>query len=787
MSWKGYLKWLKDQIENIEKAEREDNTWEVERIAEAVLFSLSATEKLAKEKNCIEKWGEIKEFFIRKLSEIEEVRKKTFYSFLSSDHIEEDEYLEEGLELYKQKKYQEAVDILLPIYEKGKKNNPLLIKAISDCLDKTNQLLKLVDFLTDVIHSGYVSSQDKGELYNLLGKTYLKLGQNSQAKEAFWWAKRFLPQRKEIDENLLKIDGEKLKPKGKFSLLIEKGKLTQEELEKAKKEAISKKEDIEDVLMKMYNISKEDIGEALSAFYNVPFESFNPNLDPPYNIFERKKLNPDYLKRYGWVPLKEEGNKIIVLMQNPYDFTRLDEIKFILGTNFIEPRVGLKRDIEAYIDKFFRELKGEDELIKFDEVISEDKEREEIEEYEDAFSEQDSEIVRLVNAILVEAWRKGASDIHIEPNSRSRYLLIRFRVDGACHEFRRLKFALGRPIVSRIKIMAKMDIAERRLPQDGKIKLKIPDLNKVVEYRVVTVPTIDNQEDVVLRVLASGKPMPLEKLGMSKRNKEMFQQIITQPYGLILVVGPTGSGKTTTLHSALNYINTPDKKIWTAEDPVEITQEGLRQVQINPKIGLNFAAILRSFLRADPDVIMIGEMRDKETAHIGIEASLTGHLVFSTLHTNSAPETVTRLLDMDVDPFNFADSLLCVLAQRLVRTLCDNCKEAYKPSDLELEELKNEFGPEWEKFFPEEFLNDPVLYRPKGCNRCMDGYRGRIGIHELLINSENIKKLIKFKKPTEEIRDVAIKEGMLTLKQDGILKVINGITTINQVRSVARA
>jgi type II secretory ATPase GspE/PulE/Tfp pilus assembly ATPase PilB-like protein len=251
------------------------------------------------------------------------------------------------------------------------------------------------------------------------------------------------------------------------------------------------------------------------------------------------------------------------------------------------------------------------------------------------------------------------------------------------------------------------------------------------------------------------------------------------------VVGPTGSGKTTTLHSAVSYINTPERKIWTAEDPVEITQEGLRQVQVNPKIGLTFASALRSFLRADPDVIMIGEMRDKETAHIGVESSLTGHLVLSTLHTNSAPETVTRLLDMDLDPFNFADSLLCVLAQRLVKTLCPNCKQAYTPDAKELEEMSLEFGPGWDVQAREFLQGKPTLYRKVGCGQCVGGYKGRVGVHELMINSSGIKDQIKRRKPTEEIREQAVSEGMLTLKQDGMMKVLQGLTDMDQVRAAS--
>jgi type II secretory ATPase GspE/PulE/Tfp pilus assembly ATPase PilB-like protein len=337
------------------------------------------------------------------------------------------------------------------------------------------------------------------------------------------------------------------------------------------------------------------------------------------------------------------------------------------------------------------------------------------------------------------------------------------------------------PVVSRIKIMASLDIAERRLPQDGKIKFVYK--NKPVELRVATLPTVAG-EDVVLRILASAEAMPLEALHLSESDYTNLKEIISRPYGIILVVGPTGSGKTTTLHAALAQINTPEKKIWTAEDPVEITQEGLRQVEVKPKIEFDFARAMRSFLRANPDVIMVGEMRDRETAHIGIEASLTGHLVLSTLHTNSAPETITRLIDMGIDPLNFADSILGILAQRLVRTLCKKCKEPYHPEREEFESLSQSYG---ERFPQLGIVYDDklTLYKPKGCDECnQSGYKGRAGVYELLIGTKDIKRVIAKRGTVEEIRQQAIKDGMRTLYQDGIAKVFSGLTTYKQVRSV---
>ncbi|MFW5958336.1 MAG: GspE/PulE family protein, partial [Desulfosalsimonas sp.] len=409
---------------------------------------------------------------------------------------------------------------------------------------------------------------------------------------------------------------------------------------------------------------------------------------------------------------------------------------------------------------------------------------EEEEETED-INEESGAVVQLVNKMILDAHARGASDIHLEPYPGKQNTRVRIRVDGSCTLYQTIPYSYKNAVVARIKIMADLDIAEKRKPQDGKIRFKKFG-GREIELRVATVPTQGGLEDVVIRILSAGEPLPLERMGFSRRNYEAFAESVSKPYGMVLVCGPTGSGKTTTLHSALRYINNIERKIWTAEDPVEITQKGLRQVQVKPKIGYDFAAAMRAFLRADPDVIMVGEMRDRETTQMGIEASLTGHLVFSTLHTNSAPETVTRLLDMGMDPFNFADALICILAQRLVRTLCRECKQSYHPDRREYDELIREYdGAQFEKHLNIPYRKDLTLYAPKGCPACNNtGYRGRTGIHELLLASEEIKKLIQNRAMMHQIRDQAVKEGMTTLKQDGIAKIFKGQCDLVEVRKV---
>jgi len=568
---------------------------------------------------------------------------------------------------------------------------------------------------------------------------------------------------------------------GKFDFLIENHLLTHQELEQGIVLARQKKLPIETVLMQDIKVSKKNILSALAKYYDTEAVEFTPDMLIPGKLPTGLKI--PFLRTNCWVPLREEDAGPVIAIDNPHDQQKISEIKALFAGKKPEFCVALKRDILEMINFFFRDDRQQDGIEEILSVMQE--ETEEIEEVESEIGEADSMVVKLVNKIILDAHARGASDIHIEPFPGKDNTQVRTRIDGDCVVYQTIPFSYRNAVVSRIKIMSDLDIAERRKPQDGKIKFKNSD-GQEIELRVATLPTQGGVEDVVMRLLDAGEPLPLDKIGFSKKNHKNFTRAISAPYGIVFVCGPTGSGKTTTLHSALKYLNKPETKIWTAEDPVEITQKGLRQVQVKPKIGFDFAAAMRSFLRADPDVIMVGEMRDRETTSIGIQASLTGHLVLSTLHTNSAPESITRLLDMGMDPFNFSDAILCILAQRLARTLCKDCKQPYHPSLEEHAALVREYGT---RLFDEnvniQYTENLMLNRPVGCRNCNSkGYRGRMALHELLMGTDEIKLLVQNRAKVDVIRAQALKDGMTTLRQDGIEKIFAGPLELQQVRKV---
>ena len=573
------------------------------------------------------------------------------------------------------------------------------------------------------------------------------------------------------------------KRKTRFDYLVTRGFLKEYELDSAWDRAREEKQSMETFLMSKYNIAKSDITRSYEDYFHCKVIPFNDKFPIPVDLM--KNLKREFLRREMWVPLQRvDGGSIHVIMDDPYNILKRDTIESILKTKKVKYDVALPEDIIKFINLFYSTNEDDASISEILGRLSSDEEAEDEDDESEVISESDSVIMQIVNKIINDAYARRSSDIHVEPNSAKKNVEIRYRVDGECMLYQTLPYNYRAAIVSRIKIMSNLDITVKRLPQDGKIKFKRSG-GEEIELRVATIPTQGGVEDVVMRILARGTIMPLEEMGLLDRNYKGLINICEKPYGMILCVGPTGSGKTTTLHAALHHINTPNKKIWTAEDPVEITQYGLRQVQVHPKIGLDFAAVTRAFLRADPDVIMVGEMRDFETARTGVEASLTGHLVFSTLHTNTAPETVVRLLDMGIDPLNFADSLLGILSQRLVRTLCTACKEPYNPSIDEYNELVEGYGHDLFEKLNIPYSNDLIFYRPKGCEACVNtGYKGRIGIHELLLNTDTIKRLIQKHASVEEIREAAIAEGMTTLLQDGLQKAIKGVTDAKQVRRV---
>jgi type II secretory ATPase GspE/PulE/Tfp pilus assembly ATPase PilB-like protein len=564
-------------------------------------------------------------------------------------------------------------------------------------------------------------------------------------------------------------------------ILIEAGLVTQEQVEDAlSKQEIGKRKKIGSLLIEKGLITEKQLLTVLAVKFFIRFIDLDTVVPSKVAL---NSLPPEVVYSLNVLPIDDDGKKFVVATSDPADYTIPETLRFYTKSR-VELVIALSKQINDAIAKYYpkKKFEVEDILGGMHEKVEVEIQSEEVSDV----SESDSQIVMLVNKILLDGHNIGASDIHFEPGYRDDPFQVRFRVDGICHVAHEIPKTFRRAILSRIKIMSNLDISERRKPQSGKIVIWHDA--KQIEYRVETTPTVGGNEDAVLRILTSAEPMPMENMGFSRTNLEIMKEILSQPYGMILCVGPTGSGKTTTLHSALKHINTPDVKIWTVEDPVEITQKGLRQVQVQAKIGLTFHEALRSFLRADPDVIMVGEMRDEETVKTAIEASLTGHLVLSTLHTNSAPETVVRLIDMGMDPFNFADALLGVLAQRLARRLCPACRKPYHPDKDEYDRLVEIYDPKWFRMHDgPAYSFDLTLMERRGCEACNGtGYKGRVAVHELLVNNDAMKQLIRHKGSVQQLRTTAIAVGMRTLLMDGIQKVLQGLTDITEILQVCR-
>jgi len=568
-----------------------------------------------------------------------------------------------------------------------------------------------------------------------------------------------------------------------LDLLVQRGSVASLDREGALERLRSGEGDLEAVLLDHYRVPKAELGAALGEVHQCPYVAYDERTVIESGLV--KNLSIDYLRKNFWIPLKREGSVVDIVMDNPSDADKVFDVQRAFPGATVRYAVGLRRDIEQYLLVVTGQANRGSLTDILGELVRETGSDPGGEGLDCSITENDSAIVRLTNHIILEAHRLQASDVHIEPYANRKDTAVRFRVDGTCFTAMRIPAAYRRAIVSRIKIMAHLDIAERRKPQDGKLRYKLAK-GQDLELRVATLPTAGANEDVVMRLLTTKETMALDAKECAPEVLQHIKDLAERPYGMFLCVGPTGAGKTTTLHAVLKHINTDERKIWTAEDPIEITQEGLRQVQVHPKIGFTFASAMRAFLRADPDVIMIGEMRDRETADIAIEASLTGHLVLSTLHTNSAVETVTRLLEMGCDAFNFADAMLGVLAQRLCKRICVCCKEAYHPTRQEYDELIQAYGVNhWDRLGV-DYSSDFTLHRGRGCAACNhSGFKGRVALHELLVGSDEIKRLIQAKARTMEIAGVAMREGMATLRQHGIQKVLQGVTTYRQVRSVA--
>lgn len=567
--------------------------------------------------------------------------------------------------------------------------------------------------------------------------------------------------------------------KSRFDYLLESHLIARSELNDAIVMARKENKTVETIFLQDLHIPKKEIGESLSRYYEVPYVEYQDYMPLPEDLLD--DLDFSFLRKNNWVPVSVESDAILVAIDNPDDMKRIDDIKTFFPNHKLKFGVALARDIEDIIRHFtHRETNPEFFVDNMPRLKLEGRKRE---KESSVTANENKAIAESINKMIIAGYERGASDIHIEPYPGRHDIQVRMRVGGSCSAYQPIPHTYREGVVDFLKTMANLDITERQKPQDGNIRFENPG-GRDIDLRVTIIPTQGGLEDVVLHLFDTGHFLPLEKTGLSSYNHEKFINAISSPHGLILVCGPAGSGKTTTLHSVLAYIKTVDKKIWTAENPVEITQPGLRQVQVKPEAGHDFANAMSAFLRADPDVIMIGNMQDYETGRMSVEASLSGALVLSALHTNAAPETVSRLLDMGIDRFNLADSLVCIMAQRLVRTLCHACRYEYSLSKKDFDKIVREYGAEsFKRDMKISYSKNLTLFASRGCSACSNlGYQGRTALHELLVVSDAIKLAIHNRVAMAEIRDIAINEGMTTLKQDGIAKAFSGICDLAEVR-----
>lgn len=551
-------------------------------------------------------------------------------------------------------------------------------------------------------------------------------------------------------------------------LLIDSNVITIEQLGEALNVQKQSGEGMGKVLINLGFVTEQDILDVLE------FQLGIPKITLPVKI-DQKLLNsvPEFLiRRHKIIPVKKEGNRLIVATMDPLNVVAFDDLQLATGLNIV-PIIATEKEIETLINKYFGmpELQNAlQEMETLPEYIETETVR--LRQLDDVPGE--APIVKLVNSIIVQAINEKASDVHIEPGDDG--LLVRYRVDGFLREIMKLPRQTRHPLISRLKVLSNMDIAEKRKPQDGRIQIKYR--NNEVDLRISTMPNIFGEKIVIRLLDKSADFYKINQLGLQEANLHVYSNFLKHSYGMLLITGPTGSGKTTTLYATLSELNTRDKNIVTIEEPVEYVLKGINQTQVNPKAGLTFTLGLRSILRQDPDVIMLGEIRDTETAEIAVRAATTGHMVFTTLHTNDAAGALTRLVDMGVEPFLVASSVLGVAAQRLVRLICPHCKVSYElPGDAS------------ERSFMGVGSGMPVvLYRGTGCPHCdQTGYRGRTGIHEVLPVSRKIKELVTRKSSSDEIKEQAVREGMITLKEDGLKKALEGLTTLQEVMRVAYA
>lgn len=799
MNWNELLAWMRNQ-QNIIRVNLEQGLIEeAAELARAGLHTLTVSRSTATRMGHGEEWEVIGEKLKAQYRQAREIltsqktgagvaRPARNAPSTESESLTPQELRVKGEGLYHIGLYADALDSFMRAFKAGLREFDL-VQQILECLVAEEKYREQVEFLEAVLKDQSLDVKTRTKLLFRLGNVQAHLNDALKARQTYLEVRRLDPHFPLLQAKLEALEGLKVSFADRYAYLVQSGRLNSDDLDSLRARAEQTGGDLDELLLQESGIGLEELGQSLSAYYNVPFVSFDAARPSPRELLSAYEKEPDYYRKAGWVPWGRSGDCVEVLMADPFDLNRIDEIRFIYGTGGISPLVALAADIGKYVDLFFAGQSAVAEepspYTPFAAEASLESDLSITPGPDGHTAEEVADPQILAREILAEAVRLAARDVHLEPRPRLKVCSVRYRIGGVCREGRKFPIMAAREVAARLKSMAGLDPGERRLPQDGRIRLRLQGNAEFLDLRVTSYPVPDNYEDIVISRVDMGKPIPLDRLGMLEPTIRRFESLLAARSGMILVVGPPGSGRSVTLHAALATLSTPERKILTVEDQITTLQDGARQVQLNPFVGLTYASALRTFLRSDPDIVMLGDLPDAATLGQAVGAVQSGVMILSSLLSRSAPAALTAMMRMGADPQDLAETVRGVLAQRMVRSLCPYCKESYAPSAEEYAAVVGEFGDLWESRvgLPKGKLQ---FYRPMGCAQCADGFKGRLALHELLTVSPALCAMLRQRPTIDDIRSQAVSEGMLTLRQDGVIKVVRGLTCLGELEQLVR-